>query len=131
MLDEARIRDMLIDSCHSSADADAYFRAHLGDADLLALFVKIARDEDGHLGDAPMQAAYWVSKFPPVLLLPHEPALVEMLSIVDGYGGHVALALGKTGSERGRNAIIEELGDGTRFDAWLFRKGLQVGKNLG
>jgi hypothetical protein len=76
-----------------------------------------------------MQAAYWVSQFPSSLLRPHEPVLYEMLPIVDGYGGRVALALGKTGSQRGRAAIIEELGDGTRFDAWLFREGCKLVTN--
>jgi hypothetical protein len=127
MLDDARIRGLLIDSCHSSADAVAYFRANLSNAELLALLVKIARDADDHGGDAPMQAAYWVSQYPSSLLIPHEAALFEMLPIVDGYAGHVALALAKTGSQRGRLAIVQELGDGTRFDAWLFREALRAG----
>lgn len=126
MLDEAAIRQLLIDSCHSSAAAEKFFRCHLDDVELLALLVRIARDAHDYEGDAPMQAAYWMSQYPGDLLVPHEAALLEMLPIVDGYGGHVALALGKTQSPRGREAIVRELGDGQRFDAWLFRQAIEA-----
>jgi len=78
-----------------------------------------------------MQAAFWMSQYSHGLLLPHEPAILEMLPIVDGYGGHVAHALGKTQTTRGRAAIMNELGDGQRFDAWLFRKGLEASDGAG
>ena len=82
------------------------------DTELLQLLVRIARDTEGFEGDAPVEAAYWMSQYSPELLLPHEPAMLEMLPIVNGYGGHVALALGKTRTTRGRAAIVNELGDG-------------------
>jgi len=58
------------------------------------------------------------------LLEPYEPKLLSLLTTVNGYGGHIALALGKTRSPRGRIALLSELGDGSRFDAWLFKKAL-------
>jgi hypothetical protein len=131
MYDETAIREYLIDSCHSSEAAEKFFRARLLDADLLSLLVHIARDADDHGGDAPMQAAYWASQFPPELLICHESALLERLPVVDGYAGHVALALGKTGSHRGRAAIVEQLADGKRFDAWLFRDALAAADRAG
>jgi len=59
------------------------------------------------------------------MLKPHEQTLREMLPTVNGYGGSIALALGKTGSAAGRQAIIKELGDGSRFDADSFRQALK------
>jgi hypothetical protein len=131
MIDEAAIRQLLIDSCHSSAAAEKFFRCHLDDVELLALLVRIARDAEDYEGDAPMQAAYWMSQYPANLLMPHEAALLEMLPMVDGYGGHVALALGKTRSPRGREAIVQELGNGERVDAWLFRKAIEAADRVG
>ncbi|HZK79929.1 MAG TPA: hypothetical protein VFC46_02655 [Humisphaera sp.] len=124
MVDEKEIRELLIASCHSSAAAIRFFRDHLEDQNLLRLLVHIAQDADDYEGDAPMQAAYWLSESSGAVLISHEPMLFEMLPLVDGYGGSVALALGKTGSPRGRKLIQKELGDGKRFDAWLFRRAL-------
>ena len=124
MLDEARIRDLLIGSCHSSKEAQIFFEAHRNDHEVLDLLIRIAKDEEDYGGDAPMQAAYFASQFPGHLLLPYEAELRAMLPVVRGYGGHVALALGKTKSIAGKEAILNELGDGTRFDAWLFRQAL-------
>lgn len=126
-----RIRELLIDSCHASHAAEDYFRSRFDDIELLQLLVTIAADTEDYGGDAPMQAAYWTSQYPAELLVPHEPALLEMLPIVNGYGGHIAFALGKTGTVRGREAILRELGDGRRFDAWLFHKGLEAADQAG
>ena len=71
-----------------------------------------------------MQAAYYMSKFSREMLMPYEHQLISMLPTVNGYGGHVALALSKTLSQAGKQAIVNELGDGSRNDAWLFRKAL-------
>ena len=125
MYDEHNIRELLIASCHSSIKVQQYFDSRLDDPELLRLLWSIAKDEAGYLGDAPMQAAYYLSKFPPNLLRPYETELLAMLSDVDGYGGHIAVALGKVKSDVGKQAILKELGDGSRFDAWLFRKALR------
>ncbi len=124
MHNEAEIRDLLIDSCHSSKKAQTFFESHANDKGLLELLIKIAKDDEDHGGDASMQAAYYASHFPGNLLAPYESQLRAMLPVVNGYGGHVALALGKTKSALGKQAILEELGDGTRFDAWLFQEAL-------
>jgi hypothetical protein len=71
-----------------------------------------------------MQAAYFASQYPGTLPEPYEPKLLDLLPTVNGYGGHIALALGKTKSPRGKAALLAELGDGSRFDAWLFKKAL-------
>jgi hypothetical protein len=124
MFYEDHIRETLISACHSSNEADNFFRLHLDNPKLLALLVHIAKDDKDYGGDAPMTAAYYVSEFPPQMLEQHEQTLREMLPTIDGYGGHVALALGKTRSPAGRQVIIEQLGDGTRIDAHLFRRAL-------
>jgi hypothetical protein len=124
MHSEAHIRDLLIKSCHASKDAQAFFESRRNDEELLALLIRIAKDAEDYEGDAPMQAAYYASQFPGSLLLPYEAELRAMLPIVNGYGGHIALALGKTKSIAGKQVILNELGDGTRFDARLFREAL-------
>lgn len=126
MKTEQEIRDLLIDSCHSVAEAEQYFLDRLDDTDLLNCLVTIAKDEDGYLGDAPMQAAYFVSQHGPEMLTPYESDLIAMLPEVDGYAGHIALALGKTQSVPGKQLITQELGDGQRFDAWLFEEALAL-----
>ena len=124
MYEEATIREQLIASCRSSKEAQQYFLARLSDPELLSLLMTIALDTYDHGGDAPMQAAYFASQFSGSLLVRHEPALFGLLTSANGYGGHVALALGKTKSARGKEALVAELGDGSRFDAWLFNKAL-------
>lgn|SRR5215470_8445860 len=124
MYDEADIREKLVDSCHSSTEAREFFMARLADQELLALLMKIAENAEDWDGDAPMQAAHFASQFPGALLEPYEPKLLSLLTAVNGYGGHIALALGKTRSPRGRIALLSELGDGSRFDAWQFKKAL-------
>lgn len=131
MINEVTIRQLLIDSCHSSDAADGFFRSRFNDEELLSLLVKIAREADDCQGDAPMQAAYWKSQYSANLLMSYEPALMEMLPMVDGYEGHVALALGKTRSPRGRALIAQELEKGERFDAWLFREALAAADQEG
>lgn len=121
MYQEASIRELLIDSCHSVPKAEEFFAKRLSDPELLATLMEITVDAGGHLGDARMQAAYFVSQFPASMLIRHEAALVDLLPRADGYGGHIAVALGKTRSPRGRQLLIQKLGDGSRFDAWLFK----------
>ena len=124
MYDEVDIRAKLVDSCHSSKEARDFFLARLADPQLLALLMKIAEDAEEWGGDAPMQAAHFASQFPGGLLSPYEPKLLNLLATVNGYSGHIALALGKTRSPRGKAALLSELGDGSRSDAWLFKKAL-------
>lgn len=124
MYEESAVRQALISSCHSSKEAVEYLSGRIGDPVLLELLVRIAVDEAGYEGDAPMQAACFASRFSGDQLARHEPDLLALLSTANEYGGHVAVALGKTGSSKGKAAITAELGDGSRFDAWLFRKAL-------
>jgi hypothetical protein len=124
MYDEANIRDQLIASCHSADDARLFFLSRLNEPELLFVLIKIALDAQDHGGDAPMQAAYFASQYPGSLLARYEPELYGLLTAAAGYGGHIALALGKTKSVRGKSALVAELGDGSRFDAWLFKEAL-------
>ena len=125
MIPEDRARQRLVDSCHSSREADQELRASLGSAEFIALLVEIAVDRDDHQGDAPMRAAYYLSQASPDLVRPFEGQLLELLRRAEGYGGHVALALGRMRSARARPFIESELRDGTRFDAWLFEEALK------
>lgn len=122
--DEAVVRRKLIESCHSSKEAHEYFVERLDDWTLLSLLMRIAEDAEDYGGDSPMQAAFYASQFSGDFLKPFEPKLLDLLTQVNGYGGHIALAIGKTKSLRGKAALESELGDGSRFDAWLFKKAL-------
>jgi len=124
--EEPEIRRMLIETCYSSKMTEQYFLDRLSEADLLALLVKIAVDEEGYLGDAPMAAAHFVAQFPKEMLGPYEPTLFNLFPEADdsGYGASVAIALAKTGSRRGRQLIIEQLGDKSRNDARFFQQAL-------
>lgn len=124
MQDEAIVRELLIQSCHSSEEASQFFASRQSDSALLSLLVKIAVDAEGYEGDAPMQAAYFTSQYGSALLAPHASALLHLLPQANGYGGHVALALARSGLPEGKAAILSELGDGSRFDAWLFKQAL-------
>jgi hypothetical protein len=124
MYDEASVRELLIQSCHSSEEAHQFFALHRADAALLSVLIEIAVDAGDHGGDGPMQAAYFASQFSAELLAPYAAVLLRLLPRADGYGGHVAVALAKCRSPEGRAAIIAELGDGSRFDAWLFMQAL-------
>jgi hypothetical protein len=124
MYEESVIRELLIDSCHSSATADRFFTDRLSESDLLDVLVKIAVDNEGHLGDAPMTAAYYVSRFPRELLIPHEAELFDLLRRADGYGGSVAIALAKTRSARARTRIIQEFKGRSALDEWSFKEAM-------
>ena len=69
---------------------------------------------------------------PEELLSPYEPVLLEALRLFNyEYGARLAVALGKIGSQQGRVAILQALGDGKRFDAWLFHKALEAADRAG
>jgi hypothetical protein len=123
---ENELRHLLIETCHSSDQARAYFEARLADEGMLRTLVRIAVDAEGYLGDAPMQAAFWISRYPAALIAPHERAILDAIPTAEegGYAGHFALTLGKIRSKSAKQWLIDGLGDGSRFDAWLFRQSL-------
>ena len=49
-----------------------------------------------------------------------------MLSDVDGYGGNNTITLDEIKSNTKKPETSKELGDGSRFDAWLFRTALRL-----
>jgi len=122
---EATARQLLIDSCYSSQEADKELLKNLTAPEFVSLLVKITLDEEDYEGDAPMQAAYYLSKAPVELTKPFENRLRRLLPDALGYGGHVALTLGRMESAKARTVIQAELGDGARFDAWLYEEALK------
>lgn len=124
MITEATVRRLLIDSCHSSERAGKAILDSLSSSEFVSLLVKIALDEDDYQGDAPMQAAYYLSQAPVELLLPFESQLLNLLPTANGYGGHIALTLGRMKSPLAKPVIITGLGNGERFDSWLFKEAL-------
>ena len=117
MIDEQYIREKLIQACHSSKQARQYFESRLDDVPLLNCLVKIAVDAEDYGGDAPMEAAYYFSRYPSNLIEKHDKDLIAALPRVNGYGGAIALALGKAKSLTAKPLILSELGDGERLDS--------------
>jgi hypothetical protein len=93
MIPEAETRRLLIASCHSSVEAQQRLVSELQSLEFVSQLVKIAIDADDHQGDAPMQAAYYLSLASPDFTKQHEEALIGLLITANGYAGHVALVL--------------------------------------
>jgi hypothetical protein len=125
MISEAKVRKGLIDSCHSSAEAETELMTLLSSPDHIALLVKIEMDDDDYQGDAPMQAAYFLSQASPSLTRPFEHQLFALLPTANGYGGHIALTLGRMKSALAKDVIRSELSAGQFPSAWLYEKALQ------
>lgn len=51
---------------------------------------------------------------------------MEILPLVDGYGGHIALSLAKANLRPARELITNALRDGKRFDDWLCVEALKI-----
>ena len=105
MLPETELRQLLIDSCHSVPMAESRILAELGSVDFIAQLVFIAIDVLDYQGDAPMQAAYFLSITNPSLVIPHEAALLSLLETADGYSGSIAVALGRMRSTLAKSLI--------------------------
>jgi hypothetical protein len=112
MIPEAETRQLLIDSCHSSTEAEERILRELQSREFVSLLVDIAVDAADYQGDAPMQAAYFLSKAPPSLVQPHETALLALLESADGYAGSVALMLGRMKSQQAKAVIEQRLAEG-------------------
>ncbi len=70
------VRELLIRSCHSSAFAERFFEERLESETLLNILLQIAIEE--YSGDAQMTASYWISQFPPNMLVPHTTTLAKI-----------------------------------------------------
>jgi hypothetical protein len=125
MITEPEARQLLIDSCHSLPEAGADLQSKTASAEFVSLLVRIALDEEDYGGDAPMQAAYYLSQAPSENVRPFEPQLLALLTTANGYGGHVALALGRMRSSQAQPVILSELDDGEFPSAWLYREALE------
>ena len=106
MIDETKARELLIDSCYSSAEATHCISQELSSAKFIDVLVHIAVDADDYQGDAPGAAAYFLSQAEPVLVEPYEDRLLVLLESADGYAGSVAVILGRMKSARAK-AVIE------------------------
>ena len=109
---EAETRQLLIDSCHSSLTAEDRILSQLTSPEFVSLLVVIAFDAADYQGDAPMQAAYYLSKASPTLVQPHETDLLTLLESADGYAGSVALVLGHIKSQKAKPIITLRLKSG-------------------
>lgn len=81
---EHEVRQLLIDSCHSSTEAERHILDALHLPSFVAMLVRIAVDAGDFQGDAPMQAAYFLSKASPLLIQLHEELLLSLLESADG-----------------------------------------------
>ena len=121
---ESNLRKVLIESCHSSEEADKYMMSILNSEDIVEQLVNIALDKNEIGGDAPMQAAYYLSQSAPMSLFSYEKILIELLQDSKPYNGHIALALGRMGSTKAKKLIEKELGDGEFVGSWLYEEAL-------
>jgi len=125
MMAEAVVRELLIRSCHSSSEAVRELLSELSSPAFIDLLVRIAVDADDHGGDAPMQAAYFLSRASPAHIRIHEKQLVALLNTADGYSGHVALALGRIQSPEAKPIIANRLIEGW-WPEHLYREALSL-----
>lgn len=125
MIPEFAIRELLIASCHADVSAELKIVEKLASIDFVALLVKIALDEDEQQGDAPMQAAYFLSHASPSLTEMHEDKLLSLFTSANGYQGHIALTLGRMQSLPARFVIESALSDEDRFDKWLYERAIE------
>ena len=125
MISEPEIRQLLIDSCHSSADAERRLLRELELEEFVGLLVHIAIDADDYQGDAPMQAAYFLSKAAPSHLQPYETVLISLLESTNGYAGSIALALGRMKSSEAKPIINQCLVEGW-WPEHLYREALSA-----
>lgn len=112
MTTESDTRKLLIEACHSSAAAEQRILGELHSAEFVGLLVRIAVDADDHQGDAPMTAAFYLSKASPNLTKEHEASLVSLLATADGYAGSIALVLSEMKSIEARSLIASMAAEG-------------------
>jgi hypothetical protein len=112
MMEESLARQLLIDSCYSSSEAEQRIRVELLLPEFVETLVRIAVDEDDYEGDAPMQAAYFLSEAPLFLIRPHESELLRLLTTADGYKCWVAIALGRIKSPEAKPVILRMVEEG-------------------
>jgi hypothetical protein len=122
-ISEQATRQLLIESCHSSVAAEQQILSELSTPAFVRLLVQIAVDADDFQGDAPMTAAYYLSLAEPELTKPHEPELLALLTIADGYSGSIALALGRMKSLQAKPTIEQMLAQGS-WPVETFRQAL-------
>ncbi|MEN3111988.1 hypothetical protein ACFONG_19460 [Uliginosibacterium paludis] len=112
MISEPEVRQLLIDSCAVTSEAERRILAELQSPEFITLLVHIAVDADDYEGDAPMQASYFLTKALPSLTRPHEAELLKLLHTAQGYAGSVALVLGRMKSLEAKPFIAKAVADG-------------------
>ena len=111
MIQESELRQLLIDSCAVTSEAENRILGELQSPDFIALLVLIAVDAEDYEGDAPMQAAYFLTKASPELSRLHEVELLKLLHTAQGYAGSVALVLGRMRSVEAKSFIAKALAE--------------------
>lgn len=119
------IKKKLIESVHSSKDAQEYFQKKIRENDINTLenLLKIADDFDD-FGDSAGAACYYIKDFSNELLEKYEEVMAEILMNDDRWArSFLAIALAKLKSERAKNFIYninKELSDN-----WIFVKAVE------
>ncbi|MBU2709430.1 hypothetical protein KCM76_25800 [Zooshikella marina] len=121
MYQESDIRELLIETCYSNEQANAFFEERLEDEALLEILVYIAFDEDDYGGDAPMASGDYIPRFPAESLKQFEPQFLSILETEWASARHedIALALAKINSIKGKELTekwLSELGEGPRYE---------------
>ena len=121
MYDFQDIRELLIDTMHSNEDAIQYFVTKLNDKEMLKLLVRIAVDDEGYGGDAPVATGDYIHQYPVEWLVEYEDVFLSILrrEYSDVRTEDIAIALAKFGSAKAKPLIegeIEELKWGPRCD---------------
>ena len=92
-----QLRELLIDSMHSDKVAQDFFETNLNNQDILLKLCVICAPYDKYSNDPRMQASYYISKYPPELLVEVLPLLTVLLTIpsLDGedMNGNIACHL--------------------------------------
>ena len=75
------LREKLIESLHSDNTAIEYFSSRLNDEMTLLKLCNICAPHDEYSNDPRMQAAYYISQYPPELLVKVIPLLLVLVTI--------------------------------------------------
>lgn len=98
------LREKLIASLHSNTEAESFFAERLNDPKLLLELCNICAPHDEYSNDSRMAAAYYISQFPPELLVEVIPLLLVLVTIPSCGGedmngniaGHLLAAINKS-----------------------------------
>lgn len=101
------LEGLLIDSVHSSEQAEKFFQSHMDDKELLKQILQVV--EESESGDARMEGAYWLSQAQDDFLRDVEKRLLVLMDCEwDSVAVHIMMALAKIQSQEALDKIIEK-----------------------